>query len=271
MATSSIDYYEFLQISPNADADTIHRVYRFLAARLHPDNHETGHAENFQILKKAYDVLSNPETRSEYDARRRQEPVQPLSTTVDFMDVLDGELNRRLAVLVVLYFRRRTTPTLPDVSLAEIEERMGFPRDYLDFTMWYLVKKGYVLKADNAQFTLTADGVDFVEGQRANMPILNKLLTSGSTPTAKPTGRRNTDQADAPAAETNGNGAHVIYAPAAPNHIVLPSSTERLNDRRSGKPDRRVGAPDLRAVKVERRFNARDRRGSMADRRTTES
>jgi len=26
------DYYEFLQISPNADSDTIHRVYRFLAA-----------------------------------------------------------------------------------------------------------------------------------------------------------------------------------------------------------------------------------------------
>jgi curved DNA-binding protein CbpA len=34
----AVDYYEFLQISPNADADTIHRVYRFLAARLHPDN-----------------------------------------------------------------------------------------------------------------------------------------------------------------------------------------------------------------------------------------
>jgi curved DNA-binding protein len=33
-----VDYYEFLQISPNADVDTIHRVYRFLAARFHPDN-----------------------------------------------------------------------------------------------------------------------------------------------------------------------------------------------------------------------------------------
>ena len=27
-----IDYYEFLQISPHADAETIHRVYRYLAA-----------------------------------------------------------------------------------------------------------------------------------------------------------------------------------------------------------------------------------------------
>ena len=181
MSTPPIDYYEFLQISPNADADTIHRVYRFLASRLHPDNLETGHAENFHLLKTAYDVLSNPAARAEYDAKRRQDsPQQPLSATVDFMDALDGEVNRRLAVLAVLYYRRRTTPNFPEVTLAEIEERMGFPRDYLDFTMWYLAKKGYIARADNAQFTLSADGVDYVEAQRINMPILNKLLTSGS-------------------------------------------------------------------------------------------
>jgi len=29
------DYYEFLQISPNAEPATIHRVYRFLASRFH--------------------------------------------------------------------------------------------------------------------------------------------------------------------------------------------------------------------------------------------
>ena len=89
MSTAPTDYYEFLQISPNADADTIHRVYRFLAARLHPDNIETGHAENFQLLKKAYDVLSDPARRAEYDSKRRQDapPQQPISSTVDFMDV----------------------------------------------------------------------------------------------------------------------------------------------------------------------------------------
>jgi curved DNA-binding protein CbpA len=116
-----VDYYEFLQISPNADADTIHRVYRFLATRLHPDNPESGDAEMFHVLKTAYDVLSNAARRSDYDATRKQQPFQPpapLSNTVDFMDSLDGELNRRLAVLAVLYYRRRTHPHLPEVSLA---------------------------------------------------------------------------------------------------------------------------------------------------------
>ena len=36
------DYYEVLQVSPNADLDTIHRVYRLLAQRFHPDNRESG-------------------------------------------------------------------------------------------------------------------------------------------------------------------------------------------------------------------------------------
>ena len=35
------DFYEVLQISPNADPDTIHRIYRLLAQRFHPDNAET--------------------------------------------------------------------------------------------------------------------------------------------------------------------------------------------------------------------------------------
>jgi curved DNA-binding protein CbpA len=184
MKTAS--YYEFLQISPNAEADTIHRVFRFLAARYHPDNPETGDPEKFFVLKQAYDVLSDPERRALYDAGGEDggEDAEPISNTVDFMDDIEGELNRRLAVLAVLYTQRRTNPSLPEVSLLEIEMRMGFPRDYMEFTVWYLQKKGYITRADNAAFTLTAEGVDFVETQRAQMPVLNRLLTSGNGPSS---------------------------------------------------------------------------------------
>ena len=113
--------------------------------------------------------------------RAKQAPATPpLSNSIDFMDNVAGERNRRLAVLAVLYFRRRTNPVFPEVSLADLEMRMGFPRDYLDFTTWYLQKKGYITKADNSDFSLTASGVDFVETQRAQIPILQKLLTNGS-------------------------------------------------------------------------------------------
>src|SRR5579859_7833754 len=66
-ATKRLDYYEFLQISVHADSDTIHRVYRYLAARFHPDNPDTGDPEKFFLLKTAYDVLSDPEKRFAYD------------------------------------------------------------------------------------------------------------------------------------------------------------------------------------------------------------
>jgi curved DNA-binding protein len=177
------NHYEFLQISPSAEPDTIHRVFRFLAARFHPDNPSTGDADKFHQLRLAYDVLSDPKQRAEYDAACAQSVLEPdpLSSSLDFMDDMEGELNRRLAVLALLYIKRRTSPEMPEVSLHEVEQRMGFPRDYLEFTLWYLQRKGYIARADNAAFTLQAEGVDFVETQRPQMPVLHKLLTSGSS------------------------------------------------------------------------------------------
>jgi len=186
---SQPNYYELLQISPNADADTIHRVYRFLANRYHPDHPITADAEKFMLVTEAYSVLSNPEARMKYDdsVATRTEEGDQLSSKVDFMDSLNGELNRRLAVLGLLYFQRRTNSSRPSISLADLEDKMGFPRDYLDFTIWYLQKKGFITRADNADFALTVLGVDFVEENRASLPLLQRLLTaeSGAVSTVK--------------------------------------------------------------------------------------
>jgi curved DNA-binding protein CbpA len=242
-ATKTLDYYEFLQISPHADYETIHRVYRYLAARFHPDNPDTGDPEKFFLLKSAYDVLSDPDRRSEYDRDYEREitpHVPPLSDSVDFMDQVQGELNRRLAVLAVLYYKRRANPYNPQVSLAEIEHRMGFPRDYLDFTTWYLTKKGYVTKADNSDFSLTADGVDFIETQRVNIPVLNKLLTTGNVAC--------TVDVDQDIMRLEGENATPM--------IVLPDMT-RIHERRANSRERRTGAPDWRAEKTERRKGQR--------------
>ncbi len=240
-ATKTLDYYEFLQISPHADAETIHRVYRYLAARFHPDNPETGDPEKFFLLKTAYDVLSDQDRRSEYDRDYEQEATErtPLSESVDFMDHVQGELNRRLAVLAVLYYRRRANPFEPKVSLAEIEKRMGFPRDYLDFTTWYLSKKGYIARADNSDFSLTAEGVDFIETQRVKIPVLNKLLTTGNV-----------------ACNVHMNEDILSLESAKTPMIVLPDMT-RILDRRANARERRAGAPDWRAEKADRRKGPR--------------
>src|SRR5258708_9562792 len=61
------DYYEVLQVNPKADPETIHRVYRILAQRFHPDNGGTGRSEMFRGILEAYKVLSDPERRASYD------------------------------------------------------------------------------------------------------------------------------------------------------------------------------------------------------------
>lgn len=251
-----IDYYEFLQISPHADVETIHRVYRYLAGRLHPDNPESGDAEMFRLLKAAYDTLSTPGRRAEYDAmcRRENSDGTPLSQSVDFLDSMDGEVNRRLALLVVLYYQRRTNPRFPEVSLAEIERRMGFPRDYLDFTTWYVVKKGFVTRADNSDFALTAEGVDYIESQRENLPMLRKLLTDGSGFTAALSRKPNQNQNEA----RSGNGL---------KPIILPSSDAVWLDRRQAGGDRRRRVSDPTMIPYERRAGMRDRRVNAGDRR----
>lgn len=239
------DHYEFLQISPNADAETIHRVYRYLAARFHPDNPESGDPEKFRVLKAAYDVLSNPGRRTEYDMERERDTAvgTPMSTKVDFMDNLEGELNRRLAVLAVLYYRRRTNPYAPEVGLAEIEKRMGFPRDYLDFTTWYLTRKGYITKADNSDFTLTAEGVDFVETQRVNIPVLNKLLTDGTEISrVRPAPAPRDPEAAVEALECPGSRLIVL-----PDMTVIQDRRVNSRDRRRGTTDRRVDPADRRS------------------------
>ena len=64
-----IDYYEILQVSRNADPETIERIFRLLAKRYHPDNIRTGNSERFSALTEAYQVLTHPEKRAEYDVR----------------------------------------------------------------------------------------------------------------------------------------------------------------------------------------------------------
>ena len=109
------DYYDVLQIGAKAEAETIYRVYRIMAARFHPDNPKTGDVEKFLLLNAAYEVLSDPERRSEYDARRQKQEAEPLPVfeLKDFVTGVEAEANRRLGVLSLLYNQRRQDPEHP--------------------------------------------------------------------------------------------------------------------------------------------------------------
>jgi DnaJ-class molecular chaperone len=59
------NYYEILGVNADADADTIKRAYRSLASKNHPD--KGGDTARFQEIQIAYDTLSDPERRGQYD------------------------------------------------------------------------------------------------------------------------------------------------------------------------------------------------------------
>jgi curved DNA-binding protein len=161
-----VDHYEVLQISPNADVETIRRIYRIHAQRFHPDNLDSGNADTFRRISEAYEVLIDPERRAAYDrdhreARRREaigvEQVPPTAPPV--MD----EMRRREEILRLLYSRRFSHPEQPSLSLRDLEVLLNTPKGDLEFSLWYLKESGYLTRSDSARHTITIKGVQFAE------------------------------------------------------------------------------------------------------------
>jgi molecular chaperone DnaJ len=63
------DFYETLGVSRNASADDIKRAYRALARKHHPDvaENKTEAEHRFKEINEAYEVLSDPQKRAQYD------------------------------------------------------------------------------------------------------------------------------------------------------------------------------------------------------------
>lgn len=64
------DYYTVLGVTPAEGLHAIRRAYRSLAKRYHPDYAGQEGQTQFQEIQEAYEVLSDPRKRKEYDARR---------------------------------------------------------------------------------------------------------------------------------------------------------------------------------------------------------
>lgn len=68
-----MNYYEILEISPNASQEVISHAYRALAKKHHPDkytdNIDKENAENvMKKINEAYETLNDKEKRKEYDS-----------------------------------------------------------------------------------------------------------------------------------------------------------------------------------------------------------
>ena len=175
-----VDYYELLRVSPGAEIESIQRVHRALAARYHPDNTETGDLERFLRVNEAFHVLADPDKRKKFDAeyKTRKDNPLPIFLTKEFTEGVDGEVNRRIGLICLLYTQRRANQATPALSVLEIEQKMSIPREHLYFTIWYLKSKRYIQQDDRSSLLITAEGIDFLEANLPEHKTMYKLLES---------------------------------------------------------------------------------------------
>ena len=175
-----IDYYELLQISPSSELETVQRVYRALAVRYDPSNPRTGDSNRYEKLAQAYRVLSDSKARRAYDAEYMTRSLQPMAVfeTREFSTGIDSEANRRMALLCLLYHRRRSNPEAPGLSVLQFERLMSCPREHLLFGLWYLKDADLVRQDEASDFVITFQGVDHVEKNLSSYQSLYELLKS---------------------------------------------------------------------------------------------
>jgi hypothetical protein len=172
------DYYEDLQVSSNADIETVERIYRLLAKKYHPDNPTTGDPEKFDAITRAYRVISDPEKRATYDAGYEQIKSQRIKALTKASNGNGSSEDHRIrnTILSVLYIDRRNQPEGSSVGVWQLEKLLGWPEKTLDFHVWYLKQKNLIERTDSGGYAITVSGIDVVE---ENELVLGKdrLLT----------------------------------------------------------------------------------------------
>lgn len=171
-----VDLYETLEISPNANSETVERVFRYLAMRYHPDNQQTGDEARFSDLVEAHNTLKDPVKRAQYDvayrehAGLRRELTEQASNHKGFER--DFEIQAKL--LSLLYTKRRQDVRNPGLGDVELELLSSCPREHLEFHVWYLKAKGWIVRVDG-MIAITAEGVDSVNSDRRRDPAIRLL------------------------------------------------------------------------------------------------
>ena len=160
-----VDYYELLQLSPNADAETIERIFRHLAKKFHPDHPDSADNERFMQIVEAHRILADPEARAGYDVKYQDywnSKWQLVNEASDRIATTDDQ-SLREKLLSLLYVQRRRNMKSPGLGEHEMARLLGMPPELIEFHVWYLKAKGWVERLETGHLAITAEGVDQAE------------------------------------------------------------------------------------------------------------
>jgi curved DNA-binding protein CbpA len=173
-----IDFYEILEISPNANSETIDRIFRYFAQRYHPDNPDSGDRDRFDIIMEAYNTLKDPEKRAQYDIQHKNHSDYRWKLTNDASDSkgIERDVDVQNRLLSILYVKRRQNVSDPGIGNFELEALLGCPAEHLEFHIWYLKEKGWIRRTESGTLAITVEGVDRANSEHQRDPH-HKLLT----------------------------------------------------------------------------------------------
>ncbi|WP_265570334.1 J domain-containing protein [Sphingomicrobium nitratireducens] len=175
------DYYALLQVSPDCDPKMLEVAFHYFAKIYHPDRVETADVDKFTQVRKAYDVLSDPETRSVYDSayikRGNGQAPKPVEG-VDFDEkaaVDDAEKHARL--LFELYKRRRANGAEPGLGGWQLQESLGCSDNQFAFHVWYLKSKKLIETTEQGTIAITVEGVDHVISTSRTEQAVQRMIS----------------------------------------------------------------------------------------------
>ncbi len=162
------DHYQVLQVSRQADTDTIRRVFHILAQRYHPDNRETGNQEKFRQVVDAHAILCDPEKRAAHDVFLAGEDKGrfKIFDSLENTEGVQAEIRKREGILRLLYGKRLTDPHKPAMRAREFTEMLACPLEHLEFAMWMLREQHLIVRSDNNHFEITWQGVQAFEAEQ---------------------------------------------------------------------------------------------------------
>ena len=177
------DYYEILEISPNANSETIERIFRHLAMRYHPDNQDTGDQLRFSEIVEAHTTLKDPVKRAQYDVQHKNRSGfrTKLAEEANNAEGIERDVVIQDKLLSILYVQRRQNINDPGIGDFEIERVLDSPRDHLDFHIWYLKAKGWVTRIENGTLAITVEGVDRANSEQHRETTVKRLAHKNPT------------------------------------------------------------------------------------------
>src|SRR5579872_4664511 len=155
------DHYAVLGIEPSSD------MAQITAAHARILEESRWEQEKIDAANSALEILSDPMLRKQFDKLKgANQDDRPRFTGLPFFEALGRETRLRVAMLCVLYDRRRTKPFTPALSVRQVENTLHANEEELNFALWYLKQKGMVGQDDKSSLLITVEGMDYLEDNR---------------------------------------------------------------------------------------------------------